>query len=233
MACALTLSKQTATFMLYREHAVLTSLYRAAGYDQVANTYSRCDEGDTELGYLDCGHALVHDPVAIATMEIGFLLADAYDVAGADQTARDLRKQCDYQKWTELLPQFIACSLQIGLSPVWAGAEILYDDIISPPRWAPPACEQTALMTSCTSLRPNSFSGLDALAALDLSGDARFDRTDIALMRGAQLDLRALMEQLRSTGDIYGGPKPFDRNDRSRFLQALDQVIQKERRRRG
>ena len=26
---------------------------------------------------------------------------------------------------------------------------------------------------------------------------------------------------------------PFDRNDRSRFLQALDEVIQKERRRRG
>jgi len=41
------------------------------------------------------------------------------------------------------------------------------------------------------------------------------------------------MEQLRSTGDIYGGPKPFDRNDRSRFLQTLDQVIQQERRRRG
>ena len=50
---------------------------------------------------------------------------------------------------------------------------------------------------------------------------------------GSAIAQRALMEQLRSTGDIYGGPKPFDRNDRSRFLQALDQVIQKERRRRG
>jgi len=49
---------------------------------------------------------------------------------------------------------------------------------------------------------------------------------------GQAIAQRALMEQLRSTGDIYGGPKPFDRNDRSRFLQALDEVIQKELRRR-
>ena len=50
---------------------------------------------------------------------------------------------------------------------------------------------------------------------------------------GAAIAQRALMEQLRSTGDILGGPKPFDRNDRSRFLQALDEAVQKERRRRG
>ncbi len=50
---------------------------------------------------------------------------------------------------------------------------------------------------------------------------------------GSAIAQRALMEQLRSTGDILGGPKPFDRNDRSRFLQALDEVIQKERRRRA
>ncbi len=50
---------------------------------------------------------------------------------------------------------------------------------------------------------------------------------------GAAIAQRALMEQLRSTGEITGGPKPFDRNDRSRFLQSLDEVIQKERRRRG
>ena len=50
---------------------------------------------------------------------------------------------------------------------------------------------------------------------------------------GSAIAQRALMEQLRSTGDILGGPKPLDRNDRSRFLQALDEVIQKERRRRA
>ena len=48
---------------------------------------------------------------------------------------------------------------------------------------------------------------------------------------GSAIAQRALMEQLRSTGEITGGPKPFDARDRSRFLQALDEVIQKERRR--
>lgn len=50
---------------------------------------------------------------------------------------------------------------------------------------------------------------------------------------GSAIAQRALMEQLRSTGEILGGPKPFDRNDRSRFLQSLDQIIQKEHRRRA
>lgn len=49
---------------------------------------------------------------------------------------------------------------------------------------------------------------------------------------GSAIAQRALMEQLRSTGDILGGPKPFDRNDRSRFLQALDAAVQREKRRR-
>jgi uncharacterized protein YaiI (UPF0178 family) len=49
---------------------------------------------------------------------------------------------------------------------------------------------------------------------------------------GSALAQRALMEQLRSTGEMLGGPRPFDRNDRSRFLQALDEAIQRERRRR-
>ena len=44
---------------------------------------------------------------------------------------------------------------------------------------------------------------------------------------GSAIAQRALMEQLRSTGDIFGGPKPFDRNDRSRFLQAMDEAIGK------
>ncbi len=44
---------------------------------------------------------------------------------------------------------------------------------------------------------------------------------------GSAIAQRALMEQLRSTGDIYGGPRPFDRNDRSAFLQSLDQIVSK------
>jgi uncharacterized protein YaiI (UPF0178 family) len=49
---------------------------------------------------------------------------------------------------------------------------------------------------------------------------------------GAAIAQRALMEQLRSTGDVLGGPKPFERADRSRFLQALDEAVQKQKRRR-
>jgi uncharacterized protein YaiI (UPF0178 family) len=47
---------------------------------------------------------------------------------------------------------------------------------------------------------------------------------------GSAIAQRALMEQLRSTGDILGGPKPFERADRSRFLQALDEAVQRQRR---
>ena len=47
---------------------------------------------------------------------------------------------------------------------------------------------------------------------------------------GSAMAQRALMEQLRSTGDILGGPRPFERADRSRFLQALDEAVQKARR---
>jgi hypothetical protein len=49
---------------------------------------------------------------------------------------------------------------------------------------------------------------------------------------GSAIAQRAIMEQLRSTGTITSGPPPFGKNDRSRFLQALDEAITKEIRRR-
>ena len=49
---------------------------------------------------------------------------------------------------------------------------------------------------------------------------------------GSAMAQRAIMEQIRSTGAITGGPRPFDRTDRSRFLQTLDETITKEMRRR-
>ena len=48
---------------------------------------------------------------------------------------------------------------------------------------------------------------------------------------GSAMATRALMEQLRSTGAQMGGPLPFSRQDRSRFLQALDTAIVRLRRR--
>ena len=48
---------------------------------------------------------------------------------------------------------------------------------------------------------------------------------------GAALAQRAIMEHIRSTGEITGGPPPFSPNDRSKFLQALDETISREKRR--
>ena len=42
---------------------------------------------------------------------------------------------------------------------------------------------------------------------------------------GGAVATRAIMADLRAGGDIIGGPKPFAKADRSRFLQALDQVL--------
>jgi len=42
---------------------------------------------------------------------------------------------------------------------------------------------------------------------------------------GSAIAQRAIMEQIRSTGAITGGPPPFAKADRSRFLQALDEAI--------
>jgi uncharacterized protein YaiI (UPF0178 family) len=42
---------------------------------------------------------------------------------------------------------------------------------------------------------------------------------------GMALATRNLMDQLRSTGEVTGGPKPFSPRDRSAFLSALDSAI--------
>jgi len=49
---------------------------------------------------------------------------------------------------------------------------------------------------------------------------------------GGAVATRAIMADLRAgaVGDAIGGPKPFSKDDRSRFLQALDTVLMKMRR---
>ena len=42
---------------------------------------------------------------------------------------------------------------------------------------------------------------------------------------GAAIATRAIMADLRAGGDVVGGPAPFARADRSRFLQALDETL--------
>ncbi len=43
---------------------------------------------------------------------------------------------------------------------------------------------------------------------------------------GGALASRELMAYLRETGEITGGPAPFEKRDRSRFLMHLDEEIQ-------
>ena len=42
---------------------------------------------------------------------------------------------------------------------------------------------------------------------------------------GAAIATRAIMADLRAGGDAIGGPPPFAKADRSRFLQALDEAL--------
>jgi uncharacterized protein YaiI (UPF0178 family) len=42
---------------------------------------------------------------------------------------------------------------------------------------------------------------------------------------GMALATRDLMQSLREAGTVTGGPKPFSRADRSAFLSALDQAV--------
>jgi uncharacterized protein YaiI (UPF0178 family) len=42
---------------------------------------------------------------------------------------------------------------------------------------------------------------------------------------GNAVATRAIMADLRAGGDIVGGPAPFSKADRSRFLQALDETL--------
>ncbi len=43
---------------------------------------------------------------------------------------------------------------------------------------------------------------------------------------GEALASRELMDQLRQMGEVGGGPPPFSRADRSRFLERLERTIQ-------
>ncbi len=48
---------------------------------------------------------------------------------------------------------------------------------------------------------------------------------------GAAVATRAIMADLRAGGDIVGGPPPFAKADRSRFLSALDEALVRLKRR--
>jgi len=47
---------------------------------------------------------------------------------------------------------------------------------------------------------------------------------------GMAMASRDLMSNLRAMGEVTGGPRPMSQRDRSRFLSALDEAVQKLRR---
>lgn len=42
---------------------------------------------------------------------------------------------------------------------------------------------------------------------------------------GSAIATRAIMADLRAGGDVIGGPAPFSKSDRSRFLSGLDELL--------
>ena len=48
---------------------------------------------------------------------------------------------------------------------------------------------------------------------------------------GGAIATRAIMADLRAGGDVIGGPPPFSKTDRSRFLSALDETLVRLKRR--
>ena len=50
---------------------------------------------------------------------------------------------------------------------------------------------------------------------------------------GMAMANRELLSNLRAMGEVTGGPKPMTPRDRSRFLSALDEAVQKARRQRA
>jgi len=48
---------------------------------------------------------------------------------------------------------------------------------------------------------------------------------------GMALATRELMQGLRETGEITGGPRPFSKSDRSEFLNGLETTVQMAKRR--
>ena len=46
-------------------------------------------------------------------------------------------------------------------------------------------------------------------------------------LMGMTLAVRNLMHDLRSAGEVTGGPRPFSPRDRSAFLSALDETIRR------
>jgi uncharacterized protein YaiI (UPF0178 family) len=73
---------------------------------------------------------------------------------------------------------------------------------------------------------PLASRSIKAGAAVIAPNGRAFTEADI----GMSLAVRNLMHELRATGEVTGGPRPFTPRDRSAFLSALDQAIRRAQR---
>ena len=80
------------------------------------------------------------------------------------------------------------------------------------------ACEKTVVVTADILLADRCLK----LGAIVLSPNGK-PFTDNSI--GSALATRALMADLRAGGEQVGGPPPFSKSDRSRFLSCLDEVL--------
>ena len=93
--------------------------------------------------------------------------------------------------------------------------------------WIAAAADQTAIVVTADILLASRC--LKAGATVIAPTGRPFTAGSI----GAAIATRAIMADLRAGGDQLGGPAPFAKADRSRFLSALDEAVVRVRRSAG
>ena len=88
--------------------------------------------------------------------------------------------------------------------------------------WIAEACEPDAVVVTADILLADRCLKAGAAAVLAPTGKP-FTTSSI----GGAIATRAIMADLRAGGDAIGGPAPFAKADRSRFLSALDAALVK------
>ncbi|MGE4410923.1 MAG: YaiI/YqxD family protein [Sphingobium sp.] len=86
--------------------------------------------------------------------------------------------------------------------------------------WIAEACDGASIVITADILLADRCLKAGAAAVLAPTGKA-FTTSSI----GGAIATRAIMADLRAGGDQIGGPAPFSKADRSRFLQALDLAL--------
>lgn len=86
--------------------------------------------------------------------------------------------------------------------------------------WIAEACDGASIVITADILLADRCLKAGAATVLAPTGKA-FTTSSI----GGAIATRAIMADLRAGGDQIGGPAPFSKADRSRFLQALDLAL--------